>query len=66
MYRRIRVRIPPRTVAAIQRRIMPVAVLLALLIVLPAAAHAQSGSHSDTGLASIQTLFTGTLRRSQA
>ena len=63
MYRRIRVRIPSRTVAAIQRRIMPVAALLALLIVLPAVAHAQSGSPFDTGLTSIQTLFTGTIAK---
>ena len=63
MYRRIRVRIPSRTVAAIQRRIMPVSALLALLIVLPAVAHAQSGSPFDTGLTSIQTLFTGTIAK---
>ena len=63
MYRRIRVRIPSRTVAAIQRRIMSVSALLALLIVLPAVAHAQSGSPFDTGLTSIQILFTGTIAK---
>ncbi|GAA3766781.1 TrbC/VirB2 family protein [Terriglobus aquaticus] len=45
-------------------RIVKVAsTLLLLFITLPLAAHAQSGSPFDTGLTSIQTLFTGTIAK---
>ena len=37
--------------------------LLILLILIPLTAHAQSGSPFDTGLTSIQTLFTGTIAK---
>ena len=38
-------------------------VLLALLVVMPVAALAQSGSPFDTGFTAIQTLFTGTIAK---
>ena len=41
----------------------PTATLMALLISVPIAAHAQSGSPFDTGFTAIQTLFTGTIAK---
>jgi type IV secretory pathway VirB2 component (pilin) len=41
----------------------PTLTLIALTVVLPLSAHAQSGSPFDTGFTSIQTLFTGTIAK---
>jgi type IV secretion system protein VirB2 len=38
-------------------------VLLGLILVLPLAAHAQSGSPFDSGMTSLQNLFTGTIAK---
>ncbi|MGH9604281.1 MAG: TrbC/VirB2 family protein [Terracidiphilus sp.] len=45
------------------RRFRPVFSLFILLVVSPALALAQSSSPFDTGLTSIQTLFTGTIAK---
>ncbi len=63
MSRRIRVVVPQRTALTLQRWLRPSAVLLGLILVLPIAAHAQSGSPFDSGFTSLQTLFTGTIAK---
>lgn len=63
MSRRIRVVVPQPTVLTLQRWLRPSAVLLGLILVLPIAAHAQSGSPFDSGFTSLQTLFTGTIAK---
>jgi type IV secretion system protein VirB2 len=63
MSRRIRLVIPQQTVDALQRCLRLSLLLLTVFILLPAIAHAQSGSPFDTGLTSIQTLFTGTVAK---
>jgi type IV secretory pathway VirB2 component (pilin) len=63
MSRRIRLLVPQRTALAIQRCFRLSAPLLGLFLILPAMAYAQSGSPFDTGLTSIQTLFTGTIAK---
>ncbi|HEY1213329.1 MAG TPA: TrbC/VirB2 family protein [Bryobacteraceae bacterium] len=63
MSRRIRVVVPQRTVFTLQRWLRPSAVLLGLILVLPLAAHAQSGSPFDSGMTSLQNLFTGTIAK---
>ncbi|HEX2918743.1 MAG TPA: TrbC/VirB2 family protein [Edaphobacter sp.] len=63
MSRHIRVVVPQRTVLIVQRWLRPCAVLLGLILLLPVAAHAQSGSPFDSGFTSLQTLFTGTIAK---
>ncbi|MDE1155685.1 MAG: TrbC/VirB2 family protein [Acidobacteriaceae bacterium] len=63
MSRRIRVVVPQRTVLILQRWLRPSAVLLGLILALPLAAHAQSGSPFDSGFTSLQNLFTGTIAK---
>jgi len=53
----------PRTVNAPQRCLRLSLLLPVLFFILPAMAYAQSGSPFDTGLTSIQTLFTGTIAK---
>ncbi|MDE1161176.1 MAG: TrbC/VirB2 family protein [Acidobacteriaceae bacterium] len=60
---RTRVVVPQRTVLTLQRWFRPSAVLLGLILVLPVAAHAQSGSPFDSGFTSLQNLFTGTIAK---
>ena len=63
MSRNIRIVIPLKTVQAIRRWIHPFALLAAVCLLLPIAANAQSGSPFDSGLTSLQTLFTGTVAK---
>jgi len=63
MSRRIRAVVPQRTVLTVQRWLRPLAVLLGLILILPIAAHAQSGSPFDSGFTSLQNLFTGTIAK---
>lgn len=51
------------TTAAIRRSIRIASWLVLATFLLPIAAYAQSGSPFDTGLTSIQTLFTGTIAK---
>ena len=63
MSRRIRITIHNRTVLDVCRRVSPSVLLGILFLILPLTAHAQSGSPFDTGLTSLQTLFTGTIAK---
>lgn len=63
MSRRIRVRIPKQAAAVVQRCFRFMGWMFAILLLAPLAAHAQSGSPFDSGLTSIQTLFTGTIAK---
>lgn len=63
MSRRIRVVIPQRTVDTMHRWFRSSIALFALILFLPLAAHAQSGSPFDTGFTNLQTLFTGTVAK---
>lgn len=48
---------------AIVRRFRPSMSIVFVLLVLPIAAHAQSGSPFDTGFTALQNLFTGTVAK---
>jgi len=48
---------------AIVRRFRPSMSIVFALLVLPIAAHAQSGSPFDTGFTALQNLFTGTVAK---
>ncbi len=64
MSRSIRIIIPQKTVQALRRWTQMSIPLAAVCLFLPLAAHAQTGSSPfDTGLTSIQTLFTGTIAK---
>ena len=63
MSRNIRVVIPLKTAQAVRRWINPFALLAAVCLFLPIAAYAQSGSPFDSGLTSLQNLFTGTVAK---
>ena len=64
MPRIMEVRIAPLFAPTLRSKwVCPTAVLLALLLSAPVAAHAQSGSPFDTGFTAIQTLFTGTIAK---
>jgi len=62
MFRRIRV-IPRQTIQTVRRWSHSSAALLCVLLLVPVAAHAQSGSPFDTGFTNLQTLFTGTVAK---
>jgi len=53
----------PSTFAWSSKRTQQTTILLALLLMAPVAALAQSGSPFDTGLTSLQNLFTGTVAK---
>lgn len=59
---RIRV-VPQRTVPTLQKWFSSSVVLLGLILVLPVAALAQSGSPFDSGFTALQNLFTGTIAK---
>ena len=63
MSRNIQIVMPLKTVQAVRRWIHPFALLAAVCLFLPIAAYAQSGSPFDSGLTSLQTLFTGTVAK---
>ena len=63
MSRRIRIIIPYQTVPNVYSRMSPSVLLAVVCLILPLTAHAQSGSPFDSGLTSIQTLFTGTIAK---
>jgi len=63
MSRSIRVIIPRQVSQAISRWIRPLIATAYLLFLLPLAAHAQSSSPFDSGFASLQNLFTGTIAK---
>ena len=63
MSRRIRVVIPRQTIQAVRRWSHSSSALLCVLLLVPVAAHAQSGSPFDTGFTNLQTLFTGTVAK---
>jgi type IV secretory pathway VirB2 component (pilin) len=62
MSRRIRV-IPRQTIQTVRRWSHSSPALLCVLLLVPVAAHAQSGSPFDTGFTNLQTLFTGTVAK---
>jgi type IV secretory pathway VirB2 component (pilin) len=62
MSRRIRV-IPRQTIQTGRRWFHSSSALLCVLLLVPVAAHAQSGSPFDTGFTNLQTLFTGTVAK---
>jgi len=62
MSRRIRV-IPRQTIQTMRRWSHLSSALLCVLLLVPVAAHAQSGSPFDTGFTNLQTLFTGTVAK---
>ncbi len=63
MSRKIRVVIPRQTIQAVRRWFHSSFALLCVLLLVPVAAHAQSGSPFDTGFTNLQTLFTGTVAK---
>jgi|SRR5665213_2683922 type IV secretion system protein VirB2 len=63
MSRRIRVVIPRQTIQTVRRWSHSSSALLCVLLLVPVAAHAQSGSPFDTGFTNLQTLFTGTVAK---
>ena len=64
MNHRIRVVIPRSTLRDVSRILRQAITVGAILMLLPIVAHAQSGSSPfDSGLTSIQTLFTGTIAK---
>jgi len=63
MFRRIRVAIPRQTIQKVRRWSHSSSALLCVLLLVPVAAHAQSGSPFDTGFTNLQTLFTGTVAK---
>ena len=52
-----------KTAQGIVRRFRPSMLFVFVLLVLPVAAHAQSGSPFDTGFTALQNLFTGTVAK---
>lgn len=63
MKRRIRLPFATTLISSIRNCSRPSAAILAMLMLLPLAAHAQSASPFDTGFTSIETLFTGTIAK---
>jgi type IV secretory pathway VirB2 component (pilin) len=63
MSRRIRLVIPRQTVHAVRSWVRSRFLLLSVLLLLPVAANAQSGSPFDSGFTNLQTLFTGTVAK---
>lgn len=63
MSRRIRVLIPKQSIEAVRSIVRSSFFFLGVLLLLPIAAHAQSGSPFDTGFSNMQTLFTGTIAK---
>ena len=63
MFRRIPVFIPRQTIQKVRRWSHSSSALLCVLLLVPVAAHAQSGSPFDTGFTNLQTLFTGTVAK---
>lgn len=63
MFRPIRLRIKMPAASDLRSFIRSASGLLLMCLFLPIAAHAQSGSPFDSGLTSIQTLFTGTVAK---
>ena len=63
MFRRIRVVIPRQIIQTVRRCSHSSSALLCVLLLVPVAAHAQSGSPFDTGFTNLQTLFTGTVAK---
>lgn len=63
MFRRIHAVIPRQTIQKVRRWSHSSSALLCVLLLVPVAAHAQSGSPFDTGFTNLQTLFTGTVAK---
>jgi type IV secretory pathway VirB2 component (pilin) len=63
MPRSICVIIPSQTVQIVRKCVRSRFFSLSVLLLLPIAAHAQSGSPFDTGFTNLQTLFTGTIAK---
>lgn len=63
MKRRIRLPFATTLSASIRNCRRSSAAVLAMMILLPLAAHAQTASPFDTGFTSIETLFTGTIAK---
>jgi type IV secretory pathway VirB2 component (pilin) len=63
MSRRIRVLIHKQSIEAVRSIVRSSFFFLGVLLLLPIAAHAQSGSPFDTGFSNMQTLFTGTIAK---
>jgi type IV secretion system protein VirB2 len=63
MSRSISVAISQKTAQAIRRWMRYSATIATVCLLLPIAAHAQSGSPFDTGFTALQTLFTGTVAK---
>jgi type IV secretory pathway VirB2 component (pilin) len=59
----VRITIPPIQMQRIRKTLRDIGVSGFIVLLVPIAAHAQSGSPFDTGFTSIQTLFTGTIAK---
>lgn len=63
MSRKVRIVILQKMPQAVRKWTHPFALLAAVCLFLPMAAYAQSGSPFDSGLTSLQNLFTGTVAK---
>lgn len=63
MQDRFKIAIPPIPIRRVRKLLRYIGASGLILLTLPLAAHAQSGSPFDTGFTSIQTLFTGTIAK---
>ena len=63
MSRKVRIVIPQKMPQAVRKWNHPFVLLAAVCLFLPMAAYAQSGSPFDSGLTSLQNLFTGTVAK---
>ena len=63
MFRQIRITLPQKSIRDLTWFSRKVGLIAFTLLLLPIAAHAQSGSPFDTGFTALQTLFTGTVAK---
>jgi len=63
MFRRIRITLPKKATGELTWSFRMARAIAFTLLLLPIAAHAQSGSPFDTGFLALQTLFTGTVAK---
>jgi type IV secretory pathway VirB2 component (pilin) len=63
MFRQIRIALPQKTIRELTWFVRKAGPIAFMLLLLPIAAHAQSGSPFDTGFTALQTLFTGTIAK---
>jgi type IV secretory pathway VirB2 component (pilin) len=63
MFRQTRITFPSKTTRELTSFFRKAGPICITLVLLPIAAHAQSGSPFDTGFTALQTLFTGTVAK---